>query len=175
MATLLNLRFGALLIAPPPNPVYAGAFEENRARVGLPEGFGDLLGATQERLAGMADDLSGCVRKQEAQTLWTVRCAKSSGEPPGLYARQQVVEDHVEVESGSIGADLLAGQGSVGECLADRSLDKCCNAFSQFAAPSEQNKRRISGYHGKFTESPTNSPGLRNSPREVDVTDEAPI
>ena len=72
---------------PAPNPVYAGAFEENRARVGLPEGFGDLLGATQERLAGMADDLSGCVRKQEAQTLWTVRCAKSSGEPAGLYAR----------------------------------------------------------------------------------------
>jgi hypothetical protein len=167
MATLLNLRFGALLIAPPPIPSTRGRSRRTGFASGSPRALAIFLG--QCRSGSRA-----CVRKQEAQTLWTVRCAKSSGEPAGLYARQ-VVEDHVEVESGSIGADLLAGQGSVGECLADRSSDKCCNAFSQFPAPSEQNKRRISGYHGKFTESSTNSPGLGNSPREVDVTDEAPI
>jgi hypothetical protein len=42
---------------------------EKRVRGGPGEGSGDLLGATQEGLAGMANDLSNGIEQQKAQPL----------------------------------------------------------------------------------------------------------
>ena len=207
MATLLNLRFWALLIAGgPSNPSNGGAFEGEQVR-------GRVTWAWLKTVP--------TVLRVRSAAAWAVRSAIPRV-TDALLCGQRAVEDRAE--AGGVGAELLAGQCSAGESLPDRlssdprTVRQCVRPIagsSRPRPPSRPRARRVlvSAHAGVQPDLASNhcrraglakrldQPGhpgvagnqspiqfdidLKNQPirhfsprdslREVDVTDEAPI
>jgi hypothetical protein len=105
MATLLNLRFWALLIAAgPSNPSNGGAFEGEQVR-------GRVTRAWLKTVP--------TVLRVRSAAAWAVRSAIPRV-TDALLCGQRAVEDRAEAHPGGVGAELLAGQCSAGESLPDR-------------------------------------------------------
>jgi hypothetical protein len=83
MATLLNLRFGVLLIAPDPQSRLRRGVRGEAGSRRAPKGSGDLLGATQERLAGMggrsSDGAANAFSQFAAPSEWLYWISRTHG------------------------------------------------------------------------------------------------